>query len=779
MPIQALSFSARKLQRQALQNQRRTRKNPLFLPTTLCHHFCLNTAFFSTRTASHLSQRCDGYFIKDTKSRHPLLFLSRRNAASHQYLSCCDDGCRDDEARVVTKRDGDGSAIHGNKNRKIKTKPTPSLRQHSPLRLTSKPWASWELCIGELTRFQQKYGHLRVPKSFPDKLHEFIQEQRVQYKRMLQGKRTSLSLQKIKELNDIGFVWSPQAEMWNIRYNELKQLYETEGTKKNVLKQKASLQLIQWTNHQRVMYRRLQMNQSTSMTEERVQKLNQINFVWDVSRAKWLAMFEELRTFCFTHGDGTFLSVKMSQASSRLRCWVTYHQRLYFSFLNGQPSTLTSMKLEKLKSIDFQYCRDSWQRNFEGWCCYKSNHSHLDKLDSQSRKYDVWAAAQNREYMKIQEGKPSSLTQEKQALLLQNGFVFRSKYHKWDKMFEEWKSFRDDNLFGKQQHHGLMSRPRKVSKELVQWIYRQRMNLQGQRKCSGGKSVFSERLEVLEKEGFSQMYQNQRDVKLASKTAQKMAHMRLLKWSQMFLKLKKYREKHGNCRVPGVGKRNTMLKAWVRDQSLSYANGTLSTEQIAELESIGFDFHHECESWNEMFKKMSEFYLEHTHCVIPSNNDALLILFKWAQEQRQNRSTLTQSQIDSLNKFEFVWDENEAIWKEMILALRSFRFKYGHCAVPQIYLPNPSLAVWVMHIRQQYEQLKHEEAAFLEEGQIEELENEGFIWDESAREWEIRYSELQHFLMANGHCSVPLWYPSVSKLRYSISYLRFQHENVR
>lgn len=724
MPIQALSSSARKLQLQALQNHRRTRKNPLFLPTTLCHHFCLNKEFFSSLTASHLSQRCDRYFIKDTKSRHPLLLLSFRNAASHQYLSCCDDGYRDDEARADTKRDGDGTAIHGNKHRKIETKPTPSLQQHSPLSLTSTRRASWEFYIGELVRFQQKYGHLRVPKSYPDKLHEFIQKQRMQYKGMLQGKSTSLSLQKNKELNDIGFVWSPQAEMWNIRYNELKQHYEKEGTKNIVLKQKASLQLIQWTNHQRFMYRRLQMNQSTNMTEERAQKLNQINFVWD-------------------------------------------------------QSTLTSEKLEKLKSIDFQYRRDSWQRNFEEWCYYKSKHSHLDKPDSQSRKHDVWAAAQNREYAKIQEGKPSSLTQEKQDLLLQNGFVFRSKYHKWDKMFEEWKSFRDDNLFGKQQHHGLINRPRKLSKELVQWIYRQQLNLPGQRKCSGGKSVFSERLEILEKEGFFQMYQNQRDIKLASKMAQKTAQMKLPKWSEMFLKLKKYREKHGDCRVPGVGKRNTLLKAWVRDQSLSYANGTLSSEQIAELKSIGFDFHPEFESWNEMFKKMSEFYFEHTHCVIPSNNDTLLILFKWAQEQRQNRSMLTQAQIESLSKFEFVWDENEAIWKEMFVALRSFRFKYGHCAVPQIYLPYPSLAVWVIRIRQQYEQLKNGEAVLLKEGQIEELENEGFIWDESAREWEIRYKELQQFLMTNGHCSVPLWYPSNPPLGHWLTVQKRQLDLMR
>jgi hypothetical protein len=58
---------------------------------------------------------------------------------------------------------------------------------------------------------------------------------------------------------------------------------------------------------------------------------------------------------------------------------------------------------------------------------------------------------------------------------------------------------------------------------------------------------------------------------------------------------------------------------------------------------------------------------------------------------------------------DFPWDEIEAVWKEMIFALQSFRSDHGHCAVPQIYLPYPSLALWVLQMRQQYKRRKRGE----------------------------------------------------------------------
>jgi len=95
----------------------------------------------------------------------------------------------------------------------------------------------------------------------------------------------------------------------------------------------------------------------------------------------------------------------------------------------------------------------------------------------------------------------------------------------------------------------------------------------------------------------------------------------------------------------------------------------------------------------------------------------------------------------------------------MIHALRRFRSKNGHCAVPQIYLPYPSLAVWVMQMRQEYKLLRKGESTNLNERKIEDLEKEGFVWDECSWKWELRYKELLEFSSTNGHCSVPLWYP--------------------
>jgi hypothetical protein len=748
-----VALNTRKLSIRTFQNHRRVGESPHFCFTTF-----LRTAtttllsssrlvLFSCSNKPSIAPTCNIPAVSVEKSIYhvvrwqlPSLMIIRRFSSYEE----------EEEASFSFTSNNDTT------NNKIATGPIKRL--------------SWDGYVEELKKFRQDRGHLMVPKDYPNEVYGFMQKQRKLYRKAMKGEKTSLTPDKIKQLTDLGFVWNLMENKWDVRYSQLKRHYEKEGTSNVILRHKASPQLVKWASHQRYMHYRLQMNRSTTLTEERIKKLNDIGFSWDLHQSEWMATFEELRSML---RNDDFASFKVSEARRELRTWVTYQRQQLNAFKAGKPSALTPDKVEKLKIIQFGKGRSSWKSKFDEWIEYKSkqgNSSGFCKEKQYPKEISSWIIAQKREYSKFQQGKPSYLNKKKVDLLLKEGFNFNMESSKWDIMFEEWKEFRDKLLFWKEQRRQGCKNTRRPqgSKALSFWITQQkRLFLSNDERKSALTSHSLEKIERLHKERFFEEFlltYSPRNVGSKSKEGLSFHDVTLPsmlamspEWLDMFKALKKYKEKHGDCQVSPVSDQN--LSLWVEEQSRCYANGTLTKGQIIGLLRIGLDLRAELERWNNMFRQMSHFFSEHGHCVVPSNDVSLRPLFDWAQRQREIRALLTKSQYDSLCSCDFPWDENEAVWKEMIFALRSFRSDHGHCAVPQIYLPYPSLALWVLQMRQQYERWKRGEETILCESKIEELEKEGFVWDESAREWDIRYKELVDFFLTNGHCSVPLWYP--------------------
>lgn len=71
-----------------------------------------------------------------------------------------------------------------------------------------KPRSSWESRFEELKRFHKKHGHTKVPNRMI-KLRRWVTNQRSQYNQLKSNKRSSMNEERIKALEEIGFVWSP------------------------------------------------------------------------------------------------------------------------------------------------------------------------------------------------------------------------------------------------------------------------------------------------------------------------------------------------------------------------------------------------------------------------------------------------------------------------------------------------------------------------------------------------------------------------------------------
>jgi hypothetical protein len=82
-------------------------------------------------------------------------------------------------------------------------------------------------------------------------------------------------------------------------------------------------------------------------------------------------------------------------------------------------------------------------------------------------------------------------------------------------------------------------------------------------------------------------------------------------WEAMFTELKRYKDEHGDCNVPGDWGENIKLANWVGNQRQLQKKGKLSPERKARLDAIGFDWDPYGSTWEAMFTEVKRYKDEH------------------------------------------------------------------------------------------------------------------------------------------------------------------------
>jgi len=62
------------------------------------------------------------------------------------------------------------------------------------------------------------------------------------------------------------------------------------------------------------------------------------------------------------------------------------------------------------------------------------------------------------------------------------------------------------------------------------------------------------------------------------------------RWEEMYAALVEYKQQNGHCKVPYDWLENPKLGKWVSRQRKNYKKGKLSSDRIARLESLGFEW---------------------------------------------------------------------------------------------------------------------------------------------------------------------------------------------
>eukprot|EP00529_Nitzschia_sp_RCC80_P016737 CAMPEP_0113451656 /NCGR_PEP_ID=MMETSP0014_2-20120614/6449_1 /TAXON_ID=2857 /ORGANISM="Nitzschia sp." /LENGTH=649 /DNA_ID=CAMNT_0000343015 /DNA_START=363 /DNA_END=2312 /DNA_ORIENTATION=- /assembly_acc=CAM_ASM_000159 len=142
----------------------------------------------------------------------------------------------------------------------------------------------WTEKFNDLVNFKTTHGHCQVPHAYKENvgLARWVKRQRYQYKLMMENKQSTMTSERVRLLEDIGFIWDSHASTWEDRLNELKEYAAVHGNCNVPSSYSGNPKLATWIKCQRRQYKLLQEGRTSNMTLERMKELEKIGFKWRV-----------------------------------------------------------------------------------------------------------------------------------------------------------------------------------------------------------------------------------------------------------------------------------------------------------------------------------------------------------------------------------------------------------------------------------------------------------------------------------------------------------------
>lgn len=140
----------------------------------------------------------------------------------------------------------------------------------------------WEQQRQKLLDYKRQHGY--IPISFPDDpvLARWVKRQRYQYKRYEDGNKSTMNARRIEVLESAGFVWDAHSAVWQRKLSELAAFKQKHGHSNVPSCDPTHKSLATWVKCQRRHYKLLEAGGKSSMTSDRINKLEALGFVWTV-----------------------------------------------------------------------------------------------------------------------------------------------------------------------------------------------------------------------------------------------------------------------------------------------------------------------------------------------------------------------------------------------------------------------------------------------------------------------------------------------------------------
>jgi len=324
-----------------------------------------------------------------------------------------------------------------------------------------------------LKDYRAVHGDTLVPATYHDnpQLGNFVDNSRQVYRMRLEceesgkipdrGYHVMMSDERIEKLNSIGFVWNLFEHSWNTKYEELKLYAAKHGHCLVPWQCKENFQLSLWVSKQRRNYQVRKQEESKGakpndyevvLSDERIRKLEDINFVFEVLEEQWYERYEELKTYITNNGD-SLVPKEYTQKNILLGRWVDKQRLDHKRFMdrkileekwkdievsdeeirkeieraNSLATGMTEERLQLLEEVDFVWnARDyKWNRSYLELCEFVQLNGHAHVREKVNGPLARWVVVQRMNYKKLQNGDRSPLTEERIEKLESVGFIWQ------------------------------------------------------------------------------------------------------------------------------------------------------------------------------------------------------------------------------------------------------------------------------------------------------------------------------------------------------------------
>lgn len=225
-----------------------------------------------------------------------------------------------------------------------------------------KTKTSWQTRFQELVLFKHHEGHCDIPQKYDEnqKLANWANNQRAQYRLMNKGKPSPMSTDRIEALEVIGFRWALQrrydSASWMKQFEELKQYKLQNGHCAVPQKYKCNTSLGRWVKELRTHYLLMQQGKPSRMSIARIEMLEDIEFTWQIKgddSLLWYTLYEELKAFKLQKGSCDVPA--KYKANQSLGNWVSEQRRTYRLMKEGKTSPMSEERIRSLNQIGFKW----------------------------------------------------------------------------------------------------------------------------------------------------------------------------------------------------------------------------------------------------------------------------------------------------------------------------------------------------------------------------------------------------------------------------------------
>jgi hypothetical protein len=305
------------------------------------------------------------------------------------------------------------------------------------------PSTLWDTRRKELATYKQVNGHTYVPQQCPSNkpLGHWVMTQRTQYKLLQDGKKSLMTTERKKSLNELDFEWSlggiRSNAFWDKRCKELATYKQVNGHTYVPQQCPSNKPLGHWVMTQRTQYKLFREHKTSTITTERIKSLNELDFDWSPGKEKkallstlWHTRRKELATYKQVNGH---TNVSTLDATNKpLGTWVANQRTQYKLLQDGKKSLMTTERKKSLNELDFEWRHrkaivTSWDDRLQELTIYKqaNGSTNVPQQFPSNKPLGNWVNNQRQQYKLLQDGKKSLMTTERKKSLNELDFEWR------------------------------------------------------------------------------------------------------------------------------------------------------------------------------------------------------------------------------------------------------------------------------------------------------------------------------------------------------------------